>query len=202
MKKILIVLLSVLFVGTNLMVAQPGNAGKILDNTARVLNNKGVKASFSITGSLSTNGSIQLKGNKFILATGKTNTWFDGRTQWSYVKSNQEVNVSTPTTKQIQNLNPYTYINCYRTEFNSKYNGISGGNYSVMLLPKNSRMGIRNVTLFISKNYQPRKIVITQSNGSRQTVIIKSFQSGLNYNDAMFKFNQKKYPKAEIIDLR
>ena len=39
----------------------------------------------------------QLSGQKFVVNMGGTITWFDGKTMWSYVKKNEEVNVTTPT---------------------------------------------------------------------------------------------------------
>lgn len=178
------------------------SADQILDNTARMLNNGGIRASFTISGSVNMNGNIQLKGNKFILSTPRTDTWYDGRTEWSYLKANKEVNVSTPTAKQIQNLNPYTYINGYRSAFLARMAGKQGCNYNINLVPRSTRYGVKNVQLIISRNYQPRKIIVTQSNGKRQTITVKSFSSGQKYPDSMFTFNKKRYPKAEIIDLR
>lgn len=38
-------------------------------------------------------GSIILKGEKFVLDCGGIKSWFDGKTLWSYVEENAEVNV-------------------------------------------------------------------------------------------------------------
>ncbi|MFR9260330.1 MAG: LolA-like putative outer membrane lipoprotein chaperone [Bacteroides cellulosilyticus] len=39
-------------------------------------------------------GTIRLKGEKFLLDADGVKTWFDGRTQWSYLTNSDEVNVS------------------------------------------------------------------------------------------------------------
>jgi len=183
---------------------QSDMARKILDETSAVLNNKGIKATFTIASSGSGNmsGSIQMRGNKFLLSTPHANTWFDGKTEWSYVKTNKEVNVSNPTDAQLKNLNPYAYINSYKTSFNYKYNGMSADNYSITLLPKSASMNIKNVLLFISKNKTLKKIIITQKDGKKQTITVHSFQSGINYGDSSFRFSKSKFPGAEVIDLR
>ena len=62
----------------------------------------GVKITFSVRAPEgNTNGSIRLKGDKFLLETEGVTTWFDGRTQWSYLASSDEVNVSEPTPERV-----------------------------------------------------------------------------------------------------
>ena len=41
-------------------------------------------------------------------------TWYNGETQWSYMKANDEVNVSVPTPEEQQSMNPYTFVNLYK----------------------------------------------------------------------------------------
>ena len=62
-----------------------------------------------------------LKGNKFCLESGGIKTWFDGKTQWSYVEQNEEVNVSSPTPEEIQSVNPYALLTAYKKGFNYRY---------------------------------------------------------------------------------
>lgn len=49
-------------------------------------------------------GVIELKGEKFVLKTDDGITWFDGKTQWSYLRSSDEVNISNPTGTELQAL--------------------------------------------------------------------------------------------------
>jgi len=65
-------------------------AQQVLDKTASVVSNKsGASASFTIKGgNLSTSGSIAIKGKKFQATTPQATIWFDGKTQWTYMKKN------------------------------------------------------------------------------------------------------------------
>lgn len=95
--------------GLLLLVCAPGRAQhdgqqakKILDQTAETFRRSGgVSAGFMLNHYSNkvidgkSAGSIQLQGDKFVLTAGGITTWFDGRTQWSYVAANGEVNVTT-----------------------------------------------------------------------------------------------------------
>ena len=76
---------------TSQTVAQTAKA--VLDKTASVVSNKsGAKASFTIKGDqMNASGTIAIKGRKFQAATPQASIWFDGKTQWTYLKKNDEV---------------------------------------------------------------------------------------------------------------
>ena len=62
-------------------------AREVLDKTAKTLSNKGgMSASFSIKDGAT--GTISVKGKKFQATTPDGIVWFNGKTQWTYVKQN------------------------------------------------------------------------------------------------------------------
>ena len=71
---------------------QDTKAKKLLDQTTEIYQNAG-GVSIHFTGSQ--NGKLLLDGNRFYLECGGVKSWFDGRTQWSYVSQNEEVTVSS-----------------------------------------------------------------------------------------------------------
>ena len=80
------------------------NATSILDKAASAYeDSNGLTAYFTMQTrsdvqkvSESFDGTVDIKGDKFVLKTPDMITWFDGTTQWSFVERNEEVNVSTP----------------------------------------------------------------------------------------------------------
>ena len=90
-------------------------AKEILDKAASVVNaKKGATADFVMSGKYgNAAGTISIKGNKFVANTPQAKMWYDGKTQWTYMTSTEEVNVSTPTEAQQQTMNPYRFINLY-----------------------------------------------------------------------------------------
>ena len=191
---------------------QQSQAKVILDKTAEAFRKAGgVKADFTVKAVANglvegaENGTIQLKGEKFVLKTSDIITWFDGKTQWSYLESSEEVNVSNPTPEELQTINPYALLSIYKNGYNYKYAGTKSRNgkqgFEVILTPEN-KQDITSITLFVSQTYQPLYIKVEQNNKSANEIIVTSYQTNQPLDNATFKFDKKKFPNAEVIDLR
>lgn len=214
MKKLNLYLLLILFATLPAYAQTDKQAKDVLDKTSAAFTQSGgIKAIFTVqntnknggnTGS--GKGTILLKGERFYLDTEGTLTWFDGKTQWSYLTSSEEVNISNPTPEELQTINPYALLDMYRNGYGYKYNGTKtkGGKqgYEVVLIPINKKQDIRSIILFVSKNYQPLSIVIEQKDKTKSEITVSSYQTNLSFPDDTFRFDHGKYPEAEIIDLR
>ena len=99
-------------------------AQSVLDKAASVINAKnGVEANFKMTGGMgNVSGTISVKGRKFQATTPVATMWFDGKTLWTYMKKNEEVNVTTPNETQLQKINPYNFINLYKEGYDITMN--------------------------------------------------------------------------------
>lgn len=178
-------------------------ARAILDKTSKVIGHKsGVSASFTLnnptTGNVS--GTIAVKGGKFNARTPQAIVWFNGKTQWTYMKKNNEVNISTPTQAQQQMMNPYTFINVYKTGYKMS-SAKAGASYEVHLVAQNQKRSIQEMYVTVnSKTYVPSRVNM-KHNGRWYTVTISNF-SAKKLPDSLFTFNSKDYPSAEVIDLR
>ncbi len=178
-------------------------AKEVLDKTAKTVSNKqGITAKFNISGpSFSpTDGTIQVKGKKFLATTSVATIWFDGKTQWTYVKKNNEVNVSNPSDDELQALNPYNFINIYKKGFSYTMT-TKGNSYEVHLTATDKKRNIQEMYITVNKtSYAPTQVKMKQRNGWT-TINISSLKAS-KLNDAIFRFNAKDYPHAEVIDLR
>lgn len=177
-------------------------AKRILDKTAAIVGRRGgAAADFTISGGSygRTGGSIAIKGSKFMASTPQVKVWYDGRTQWSYTKSTDEVNVSRPTEAQRAAMNPYSFITMYRSGYNLSMKTING-TYRIHLQATNKSRSVQQMYITIGKNYLPMTVKLLQ--GKHWTTInIRNFHAK-NQSDALFVFPVKAYPNAEIIDLR
>lgn len=177
-------------------------AKKILDKTSAIVGRKGgASASFSMTSGKYGNasGTVAIKGNKFCAKTAQAIVWFNGKTQWTYLKKSNEVNVSTPTQAQQMSMNPYTFINIYKTGYTLGMKKVSG-NYEIHLTAQNQKRTIQEMYVTIDKNYQPKQVKMRQG-ASWTTISISNFKAQ-NQSDKTFTFNLKDFPSAEVIDLR
>ena len=198
MKKICILILTALI--STVVTAQ--TAKTVLDKAAAHITVKeGVKANFKMQGGIgNTSGSILIKGKKFHATTPQAIVWFDGKTMWTYMKKNEEVNVSNPTEAQLQAINPYNFINLYKNGYNSTLNN-TGNSYVVHLTTNAKNRKIKELFVTIDKkSYHPTQVKLLQ--GKNWTIFDITDLSKSKVSDSQFRFNAKDFPKAEVIDLR
>ena len=177
-------------------------AAEVLDKVlAEWSESSGIRADFIGT----ENGFLLIKGKKFYLNNGSIQSWYDGKTQWSYVADTEEVNISHPTNEELQSINPYLILMRYKMDFDYIYkgaqtrNGVKG--HEIVLTPKHS--GNRKVfRVFISQKHQPLAMKMEQDGRTLSEINVINYQDDQKLQDGMFRFNKSLYPNAEIIDLR
>ena len=182
---------------------QAENAKRILDKAAAAVSNPGgVQAHFQMISKQfgTTNGEIAVKGKKFHATTPDATIWFDGKTQWTYMKGNDEVNISNPSEAQLQAINPYNFINIYKKGYKLSAKEVENS-YEVHLVPNKKEQKIQEMYIIVDKaSYHPTHVKMKQKD-KWSTIIISQLKTA-TLSDALFQFNSKDFPKAEIIDLR
>lgn len=179
------------------------SAKRILDKAAATVSNPGgVQAHFQMISKQfgSADGDIAVKGNKFHATTADATIWFDGKTQWTYMKGNDEVNISNPTEAQLQAINPYNFIHIYKNGYKMSAKKVENS-YEVHLVPTNKNRKIQEMYIIVDRNsYHPTHVKMKQKD-KWSTIIISQLKTAA-LSDDLFQFNSKDFPKAEIIDLR
>ena len=178
------------------------DAKKVLDKAAAVVGRRGgAAANFSITGGEvgRTSGSIIIKGNKFKAITPETTIWFDGKTQWAYTKSTNEVNVSTPSEAKRLSMNPYAFITMYKNGYHMSMKTTAAA-YIVHLQAIHPARSMQEFYVTISKTFYPQQIKMLQGK-KWVTINISSFRAASHPN-SYFRFRHSDAPSAEVVDLR
>ena len=191
------------------------DARAILDKASDTYNKSGaVTAKFTLDAkdtkaktTYSYDGTAYMKGDKFKIEIPDAITWFDGKTQWVYVKDTEEVNISSPTGDELQAISPSVLFNIYKKGFNLTYKGekkSSGKSlYQIELTPQKKGSEFTKIMVEINKATNLfSKITAIDKSGLENILTIKSYQTGVNLADATFQFNKNDYPQAEIVDLR
>lgn len=183
--------------------AQAESAKRILDKAATTVSNPGgVQAHFQMISKQfgSTEGDIAVKGRKFHATTPDATIWFDGKTQWTYMKGNDEVNISNPTEAQLQAINPYNFINIYKKGYKLEAKKVDHF-YEVHLIPTDKNRKIQEMYIVVDEtSYHPTHVKMKQKD-KWSTIVISRLKTA-SLSDDLFKFNSKDFPQAEIIDLR
>lgn len=178
-------------------------ARKVLDKTAAIVGKKsGAVAQFSISSSKTgkVSGAIAIKGNKFNARTPQATVWFNGKTQWTYMKNTDEVNVTTPTQAQQTQMNPLTFINMYKSGYDLSLKTVEG-KHEVHMVAQNKQRSVQEMYIVIDKKTNIPTQVRMRQKSTWLTINISNFKA-TPQNDAIFTFNKKDFPSAEIVDLR
>jgi outer membrane lipoprotein-sorting protein len=152
-------------------------------------------------------GTIHVKGDKFVLETPDVKTWYDGRAQWTYMERAGEVSVTVPEGDELQFTNPAILLGSYQKNFTalvqSEGTAVNGkAAYNIELRPR-KKTDIVKVELQIEKfSSLPVRIVVQLKNKTSNTIRISNIQTNENRPDQFFSFPKAAYPNAEIIDLR
>lgn len=152
-------------------------------------------------------GTVQMKGDKFVLFAPDMHIWFDGKTQWAYMARTGEVNISNPSGDELQFINPMVLLRSYKKGFDFSYLGESTADSGKMaddvLLTSKGKGDIEKVEIQIEKATSfPVRMTVIMKNGLRSVIRISKIQTGQNQSDQLFVFNLNDYPNAVEIDLR
>ena len=187
---------------------------EVLDKTAETfVAQDGIKADFKAdyytSGEIdaSAQGSICIQGKKFYITTSDLITWFNGETQWSYMVENDEVNISTPSTEELQAMNPYFFLNLYKDgyKYKMKETNLRGKDcYEITLTAKEKNKSPHDIILNINQvDFTPMCIRIRMKKKNKWARIsIYNYEGGISFLDDKFVFKQEEYPDVEVIDLR
>ena len=178
-------------------------ATDLLDRAAAKFKAAGnVKIGFQVTTeSGSTTGYIDIAGKKFHCDMAGMKVWFDGENMWHYVKSNEEVNVTTPSATEAAKLNPYSIISMYKKGYTCKMGKSTEKYHEVILTGKQGSAYKTVVVQFDKQTYKPLYIK-TETAKHTTEFTVNSYLTKQNFPTSTFTFNKKEFPKVEVVDLR
>ncbi len=183
----------------------------VIDNASNKIN----KATYSTTIKMSVkepdndkttvqNMDLRLAGNKFYIKSNDMEIFFNGTTQWVYFSELNEVTITNPTAKELQEIAPMAiiknYKNRYKVNFEQELN--TPKQYAIALIPNDKNEDVFRIRIFIWKSTNEiSKIESAYRNGQRVVLDIGSYKTVSSGADT-FSFNTKKYPNVSVNDLR
>lgn len=178
----------------------------ILDKAASTFRKAGgvkIGYTYQVSGENGT-GHIQLKGQKFVNHLDGQTIWFDGKNMWTYVPDNEEVNVTTPSPKELAKMNPYAFLSLYKKGYKASMSGKSTKQYyAIELTATDSNRSPKKMLVHVNRtDYRLTYARLSLSSGESLTVKVTSYAANQKWDDSHFSFPKKSYPNVEVIDLR
>lgn len=182
------------------------NAMQLLENAAaNIKSMPSLKANYTITvsGQGSATGVMTLSGDMFVMTSADLMTWYDGTTQWTMVMADNEVNVTEPTADELRQVNPFVIINNFRNSYSASSLKAGPGQKKLLLKAKNAKEPIAETTVTLNAaTLLPVQIELKLKNNRTVSIKVTGIQKGKSLPVGVFRFPAKKYPSAEIVDLR
>jgi len=209
MKKIYLLLIAILPFVNSIIAQNDPAAKKILDGVSNKIKSlKTISASFSLK-SLSSkgvnngmrNGSVSLKGQKYLMKQGKIEIICDGSKIYNY-DGNKTITVSG-VEESGSTLSPQILLsNFYDKDYTYKLITSVGNFHQIELIPIDKRRNVQKINIFIdkAKSFITRAKILDKSNNTVE-LTISNTNTNINLNDNIFQFNKAKYPAdVEILD--
>ena len=149
---------------------------------------------------------VKANANKYKVAMTNQDLISDGKVQWTYLKNDQEVQISN-VDNSGDAINPAKIFTIYEKGFKYLYTGetkVGTKVYQMIdLSPTDIKKSVFKVRLSIDKaSKQIANVVIFEKNGNTYTYNVKTFTPNVKVPETTFAFDAKKYPGVEVIDLR
>lgn len=155
----------------------------------------------------SQSGNLQIKKSKYCLEIAGQKIYSDGVTIWSVISDAKEIQINAVADLGEEALTPDKLFTSYYNNFKLKskeeksYAGKPA--YYLELTPNNKNFEYTKVTLIVDKNtLNPKELQLSDKKGTQYAYILKNLVTNEVMKDEIFKFDAKKYPDFEIIDMR
>ena len=146
------------------------------------------------------------EANKYKVTMTDQELYSDGKSQWTYLKDNKEVQI-TDVDNNTDGINPAKIFTIYEKGYKYLFTGEKKVGAKTLqtidLSPLDIKKSIFKIRLTIDKAAkQITNVVIFDKSGNRYTYAIKSFTPNVKVAESVFAFDAKKYPGVEVVDLR
>jgi len=151
-------------------------------------------------------GNIIVAGQKFRLKLSGQEVINDGKTTWTYLKNENEVNISD-TDPDAQDMSPSQIYTMYKKGYKYTYAQAAteaGEAIDVIELTPESRTNdVFKVRIKVrKKDSSVKSWEMFKKNGNRYTFTIKNFKPNVPVTASTFSFDKAKYKGVKVVDLR
>ena len=215
MKKLVAIVVAAATLSANTVVsfAQDAKAKAVLEKLSNKMKNmSSMKANFTFLaknaqGKVQANekGSLMLKGDKFHVTMANQELITDGKTLWTIMKKNKEVQVSDYNPSEVTVSPSKLFSGAYDKDYTYTYAGqrtVNGKKVDIIYLEPKSNKSFKSVTILVDQSGMISSGTVAEKNGNNYAYTLSSVQPNGAASDAFYTFNARSYAGMEIIDLR
>lgn len=171
---------------------------------ARIASAPSLELAFSIaTENKPVQGSAIISGDKYFMNTDALKVWYDGRTQWTFLKSTGEVSITEPEVEELIVSNPLAMLSAPDDFFNISSLTAEKGMARVKLTPKKAVGGVKEIVLKINnKTSFPETITINFDDDRTMLLTVDNIADGSAKPISVFRYDASRFPAKDVIDLR
>lgn len=170
----------------------------------KILSAPSVTVSLIISGgSGRQSATLVMMRDAFTITTSSYRSWFDGRTQWTLFDETGEVNMTSPTSSEIAESNPFAILSTLTTLYSLSPSPAPAGCSKVNLRPLKSSAPFISASITVNNStLLPLSLSATTADGQSVSVTVSKVVFGQKLPISTFRFNQRDFPGVDIIDLR
>ncbi len=151
-------------------------------------------------------GKITVGGEMFKLEMEGQDIYNNGKTVWTYLKDDNEVNIDTYDPEEDE-MSPSAIYNIYKKGYKYLYlesKTIAGKVYDIVdLIPEDKSLQIFKIRMQIGqKDKLLKSWKMFEKNGNRYEYVITNFNPNVKVGARFFEFNVAKHAGVDVIDLR
>ncbi|MED9996128.1 MAG: outer membrane lipoprotein carrier protein LolA [Paludibacteraceae bacterium] len=155
----------------------------------------------------SVKGTLKTRDKRFVLTTQFATMNFDGTNLYIYQPDVNEITISSPSDAEVQDMDPTQIMSNYNQGFQipkPEYKTENGKNIAIInLYPEDKSEDYHRLSLKVdTATNKPLQIATYGKNGMTNTIDILKIETNKNFSEKDLIFDLKKYPKAQVIDIR
>ncbi len=202
-----------LFINSIFAISAQNNtdAERLINNFINSVKTEAIRSDFTLkiseknaVNSQQFSGIVVLRANQFYLEMDELMVWFDGKTQWAYLKESNEVNVTEPTEEELAEINPIAILSGLKSISTMQFSKTKHQtNHIIELIPKNKNAAFTKSEVHINKTTGDLSTVsIKYKNGTANELVLKNYQKNIAVKQNTFVFDKVKFSGAAVNDLR
>jgi len=148
-------------------------------------------------------GKLVIKNKMYKLELPDNIIWYDGSSVWTLAPEVEEVTITEPDTTSTAFIsNPDQLFLLYRNGYKQRLLEETGRGSVIDLYPEDIDADFVRIRLLINGSYDLIEVEYKRKDGYNMFVKVNKYDLRSRYDNLYFSFDRKKYPDAEIIDMR